>query len=102
MRAHDSGIAPYACHTCDERCQLQGPDQNVFELKFGLQVEVIIGASDEDHLSLPVTALRVNSRARTLVVQLPLITEHGTGPIIWCAASIGSVTSNVSCTLMCS
>lgn len=48
-----------------------------------LPVQVIIGASDEDHLSLPVTVMRVNSRARTLVVQLPLITEHGTGPIIW-------------------
>ncbi len=43
--AHDSGIAPYACHS-DKRCQLQGPDQNVLDLKFGLQVQVIIGASD--------------------------------------------------------
>ena len=98
--AHDSGIAPYACHTSDNICQLQGPDQSVLDLKFGLQVQVIIGASEEDHLSLPVTAMRVNSRARTLVVQLPLITESSTAPIIWYAAPIGSATSNVSCTLM--
>ncbi|KAL0022988.1 hypothetical protein WJX79_003595 [Trebouxia sp. C0005] len=45
-------------------------------------VQVIIGASDDDHFSLPVTALRVNSRAGTLVVQFPH-TESSTAPIIW-------------------
>jgi hypothetical protein len=99
--AHESSIAAYACLTCDKSCQLQGPDQHVLELKFGLQVQVIIGASDGDHLSLPATVMRVNSRAHTLVVQLPPIAKLDIGPIIWCAASIGSVASNVSCTLMC-
>ncbi|DBA69780.1 TPA: hypothetical protein ACH3X2_012502 [Trebouxia sp. C0005] len=61
-------------------------------------VQVIIGASDDDHFSLPVTALRVNSRAGTLVVQFPH-TESSTAPIIWYAAPIDSATGNVSCTL---
>ncbi len=96
---HGGSTAVYASHTCDKIRQLQGPDQNVLELKFGVQVQVIIGAADEDHLSLPVTALRVNSRAGTLVVQFPH-TELDTAPIIWYAKRTDSATSTVSCTLM--
>jgi hypothetical protein len=97
---HGGSTALYASHACDKiNGQLQGPDQNVLELKFGVQVQVIIGAADEDHLSLPVTALRVNSRAGTLVVQFPH-TEPDTAPIIWYATRTGSATSTVSCTLM--
>ena len=53
-----------------------------------LQVQVAIGSPfQENHLTLPADVLRINSRAGTLVVQLPH-TEAEPGaksPVTWCA-----------------